>query len=464
MSGAAATLVPPGKTPEQVAAKAILDRVKALEDATGNFAAFKTELEAIKTLADSFKGFDPKLLNQEIEKIKAGQASVREAIRRSKGGFYVSGIEDYTKQFSMVRACIAVKTRNWENAGFEKEIISQARAKAGHIIGQDSAGGSFVPDQVIPDIIEAIYTNSVLIALEGSGTTRVSVLDGLTGTPARIGKFDGGCIAYWIGEQDKYIESQVKTGNISLTPKKLGILTRLTDEMQRFASPAFENLLRKDMQRAAAKKIDYTMLYGLGNENQPRGLAYAQNFNQFAAQNKLPYDAAVITDAAGGELDFDGLMEMQGVLEDQDIEANETFAFISHHRYFRRLKQLKTSNFSGQTTEKPYLIGLPMLTDERLRALIGDWDGTTQIPTTNKPGKSLNWATTSNTLKFTDVVGGNWSEALFGRWSGTEIVDDGGTGDGFINDQTYVKMRTYCDAGFRQEKALVWCPDAQARP
>lgn len=442
---------------EKEAAKRILD---TLEELKTKVPEHTKELEAIKTELEKFKGLDGKKVLDALESLKAGQAATQEAIRRSTGGFYVPGIEEYGKKFSMVRALIAVKTGDWSKAGLEKEIFDQTRNKAGHIVGQDSAGGFWVPDQVIPDIIAAIYTRSVMVGLEGSGQTRVSVIDGLTGIPAKIPKFDGGMIAYWIGEQDKYAESQTKSGNVTMTPKKLGVLTRLTDEMQRFSSPGFENLLRTDMQRAAAKKLDWTVLFGSGTENMPRGIMSLKDIQVFSAESG---NTTVPANPAGAELTFDGLMEMQGLLEDNDIDINDSFAIISATRYFRRLKQLKILNFSAQATGNPYLLGVPMLTDEKLTSIIGDWDKTTQIPTTNRPGASLGWANPQANALNGDVVAANWSEVVLGRWSGVEITNDGGTGDGFINDQTYVKMRLYIDLGYRLEKAIVVCPDAKMR-
>ena len=459
---------------EKDVAKQILSNVDNMSKSVGEVVK---DLTAMKEKVDGLEKLDVAKFIQEFEKLRASHESVIKAIRTSKSGLYIPGIGDEKKKFSLLKAMIAVKTGKWDQAGYEKEVMDQAaKTKESHVIGIDSQGGFFVPDQVIPEVIGAIYAASVLVSLDGDGVTRVSVLDGLMGIPCKIPKFKSGMIAYFIGEEDDYVESAVKAGNITLTPKKLGVLARITNEMQRFSSFGFENMLRRDFIKAAAKKIDHTVLYGTGTDNMPKGVfnfINAANLAQadrnaypsvqvYKAEDSSLWNGSAVANSAGGELDFDDLMEMQGALEDIAIAPDNTFATIAAPRYFRRLKQLKILNFNGQTTGQPYLLGVPMLTDAKLRDLIGDYGKHTQMPSQQKAGASLGWTSTS-AAKFGDVAMGNWGEVVFGRWSGIEIEDDGGKGQYFINDETLIKLRMFCDVSMRHEQSIVVCPDAQMK-
>lgn len=463
----------------QEAAKAFLSNVSELTKSVPKM------IEDIKALKESgierFKDLEPDKVIKTMEELQAGYEQIRTQIGKSEtGGIYLPGLYDYNqkmgvKRFSILRTIVGVKSGGSQaafekvKAGYEWEVMSQIKnsidglAVAG--IGED--GGFFIPDQVIADLIQQIFTRSKFIDLSGEGETRVTVIDGLVGGKVTIPKFDGGVIAYWVGENDDFVASKANVGNVTMTPKKMGILTKLTDEMRKFASFGFENLLRRDMVRAASKEADRTLLYGSGSENEPRGVVNIPGTKVFRAEDGQLFDrddpALTSGDWQGGELDFDGLDEMRGALEDQDLEIDESYAYGSAPRYFRRLKQLKVSNFATQTTEKPYLLGSPMLRDETLRNLIGDFAKTTQIKSKQVPGASLGTPTTNVNLKYGDVFGANWSEVLFGRWSGMEVVDDGGTGADFIRDVTNVKLRLYADVGHRQEKGIVICPDAQMR-
>lgn len=407
-------------------------------------------------------GDDVKKVMAEYEKMRAMVETMQETLRTKKGALWFPGVEDAGKKFNLLRLCGAMKRGDPKKyAPYEMEVVDAAHAsmekqgmatRSGHVMWDDQSAGIWVPDQVIADVIGPIYTQSVFVALDAStGKTRVSVIDGLTGNPVKIPEFEGGMIAYWIGEEDNYAESKTKSGNLTMTPKKLGVLTRITEEMMNLASPAFDAFMRRDMVRAAAKKLDYTVPYGTGTANMPMGLKNNPKIAKFYAET----GTGTVGAGNGGELDFDKLMELQGVMEDTDVQIEPSYATISSPRYFRRLKKAKVLNFSGQTTGQPYLLGAPFLSDSRLRDLIGDFDRTTQIPSNLTVGTA--------TSRCGDVFAGNMSEIVVGRWSGIQLLDDQGQGTGFISDQRYVKMRMWADVQVRQPKAIRHVPDAYAR-
>lgn len=464
---------------EQELAKQIHDSVSSLNKGV---TALKEDITSMKQEITELKTLDTASVLEEFEKLKAQNEKTMEAIRNnSNNPGFIPGLEDkkVSDKFSMTRCLIAVKTGNWKNAGFEKEIIDIATKSAGQVIGVQSDGGFFVPDQVIADVITGFYAKSAFINLDGEGNTRVSVLDGLFGIPVKIPKFMGGVIAYWIGEEDDYVMSKAQVGNVTATPKKLGTLIRLTNEMQRFPSYGFETLLRNDMTRAMAKKADWTIIYGSGTADMPRGIMNMISATKIAAgvaAGRAPESVQVFNAATGAmwdgsdiadwdiaELNYDGLDEMRGALEDNNIDLESSFATMAAPRYFRRLKQLKVKNFDGQSSDQPYLLGIPMLTDNKLQDIIGQFGRTTQLASAQKPGASIGGITDETALKSGDVICGNWNEVIFGRWSGIEIEDDKGEGTGFIKDQTYIKTRMYADVMMRHEASLVVCPNARTK-
>lgn len=441
-------------------AKTMSDRIKAVEAAT-----------------KQFEGVNITNVLTEIEKLKSGQERVASMIRtNSRHPAYVPGLEDPTeaKKFSVLRLCNASKI-GWEKAGamFEKEVCeaAQARLKAAGAIGDDKLGGFWVPDQVIPDVIAAIYARSVFFNLGADGSTRVSTLDGLTGGNVKIPKVTGGMVAYWVGEEEEPAESMDQAGDITLNPKKLMMLLKLTDSMRRFGGFGFEQLLRNDMINAAAEKFDYTVPYGNGSADQPRGILGTNGIKIYSAQSGkygvLGTDALggaqFQADWAGADLSFDVLDQMQLALEEDKIRLGPSYATILAPRSLAWLRELKVDNYSAQTTNRPYLLGLPVLSDARLTDIIGAWDKTPQISTSLKPGASISAPTTSVVTKHTDVFKGNLAEVVVGRWSGIEIEDDNGRGPGFKSDHIYVKMRMYADIGIRQPRAIIVCPDAKVR-
>ncbi len=467
-----------GIKPEQEVARRLLANVENLGK---NYESLVGEVNKIQGDLKKFDGFDPSTIDikgaiGEFEKTKAVIEQMKADRRRSAGTSRIPGLAAEAKNFSMIRAMSAIKSGDWSRAGFEQEVFAAARTKA-QAMGIDSAGGYFIPDEVIEDVIAAIYTQSALINLSGEGTTRVSVLDGLNGGTVKVPKFLGGVVAYWIGESDEYAESQTKVGDMMMTPKKLGVLVRMTQEMRTYASYGFESLLRTDMIRAAAKVLDKSILYGSGTAHSPRGVVNAVNAANIAkgdlkafpsvqvydAAAKAAWNGASVTDNQSKDnaaLDFDGMDNMIAMLEDNDVVADNSAAFLAHPKFFRKVKQLRVENYNAQTSGQPYLLGAPRLPDARLTDIIGNFAKTTQIATNNKAGESVGWTGSSN-AGHTDVFYGNWNEVVLGRWGGIEIEDDGGRGKGFTSDQTYMKMRLYVDVGFRHDQSIAVCPNAK---
>lgn len=436
--------------------------------------SMKTVTETVEKLKAEGQesSISTKSVTDKYESIKAQIEQIQGTIRSRRDHLHFSGIEDCAPKFNLLRLCAAVRLNRSapeKIAPFEMEVVKNARkalessgsmeamVRAGHVAWDDVSGGIWVPDQVLPDVIQPIYTQSALIALTPeTGQTSVSVIDGLTGGTVKIPEFQGGMIAYWIGEEDDYVETVSKSGNIQFSPKKLGVLTRITQEMLNLASPAFDAFMRRDMIRAAAKKLDYTLMYGTGTANMPIGITMHPRIKKFLASTvatatKAAFDASP---GNGAELTFDSLMEMKGAIEDDDVVPDTSETFVSHPRYFRRLRQQKIEYYSAQTSGNGYLLGMPFISNERLMSIIGKFVTSTQIPTTK---------TFNSVSKFTDVLYGNLGEYILGRWGGLQIVDDGGEGTGFIRDQMYIKMRMWCDAECRQPRAILHCPDAKAR-
>ena len=114
-------------------------------------------IDRVKTLVadvDELKTLDLAKVVVEVDKIRAGQEKMVTALRSSKRGLYVPGVED--EEFSMLKAFVAIRTNNWKHAMAEKELLDAVREKHGETlkatsgsqnVGDDTLGGYFVPAQ-----------------------------------------------------------------------------------------------------------------------------------------------------------------------------------------------------------------------------------------------------------------------------------------------------------------------------
>tara|TARA_R110002096_G_scaffold97208_3_gene216576 strand:- start:3863 stop:5350 length:1488 start_codon:yes stop_codon:yes gene_type:complete len=463
--------------------KKFSDRIKAVEG-------------SLKADGHDISLMDKSVIEDEFEKLRAQNERVIRGIQNSKRGAYFPGIEDEAKRFSVVKTLAACAKKDWTGAEHEKECIEEAMAAREKATGQAasdlSRGGGFIADQLIPDVIGPMYTKSAFIAMDGDGETRVTVLDGLPGGRVTIPQFHGGMQAYWMGEEDSFTTSTSKVSDVHMDLKKIGVMARMTDTMIKFASYGFDNLLRKDMIKALVKKVDYTIPYGSGSANMPRGIAnWSTGGHQAAGTDNagndvgpgvkvynagtglsMTYAEAMTLSAGagfvGGEIDFDSLSLMKLMFEEDDVDTNAgSFAWVAAPRYWDRLKRIKTDNYASQTTGQPYLVGLPVLPDARVSDLVGPFGRMNQIATNSAPGgagaATAVFGGASTTAKFSGIFGGDFSEFIFGRGSGIEIEDDGGVGTGFSTDSTYLKLRMYADQMIRDPRAIGFCPDVRVR-
>ena len=422
----------------------------------------KEIIASYKAVSDVLDGIDLKDILKRIDEIKAGQETLKDQIRKDRGGLYIPGIEDEGKDFNLCKA-IAGAATNWamHKDTKEHEVMVQATDVAKNVAGIDSEGGWFVPDQIIPDVIEALYEDSVFLSLDATtGRTRVSLITGLTGAKIRIPKFESGMIAYWIGEKVPYTASEPSTAVVTMDPKKLGLLTTMTDEMATRASFGFDSLLRNDFRRVAAAEIDRVIPYGTGTNFEPRGVINDPNISQFYFETNNT--TAPSGTPQGKRVNWTSMNMMMLALENAKIRLNNSAAWISSPSYFRDIANLRVFNYNTQDVEGaepgPYLAGLPPLTMRALSDLLGDFAKTTMIPA----NRTVSNTTPGNATTYTDLFFGNWSECIVGRWGGVEILTDQGlAGQNWFSDLRSIKMRMYMDVAFRHVEAILYARDCR---
>ena len=169
-----------------------------------------------------------------------------------------------------------------EAAAFEIEASEAAAAKLGRqsrgitipqdvlrrdlTVGVASAGGNLVATDLDAGSFIDLLRNAS--ALDQAGAT---VLTGLTGNVA-IPRQSGAATAYWVAESGAPTESQQTVDQVSLTPKTVAAYTDYSRRLMLQSSIDVENMVRSDLARVLALKIDLAGLYGTGSSGEPLGL------------------------------------------------------------------------------------------------------------------------------------------------------------------------------------------------
>jgi HK97 family phage major capsid protein/HK97 family phage prohead protease len=167
-------------------------------------------------------------------------------------------------------------------AAFEIEASDAAAAKLGRqsrgitipqdvlrrdlTVGAATGGGNLVATELDAGSFIDLLRNAS--ALDQAGAT---VLTGLTGNVA-IPRQSGAGTAYWVAESGSPTESQQTVDQVSLTPKTVAAFTDYSRRLMIQSSIDVENMVRSDLARVLALKIDLAGLYGTGSNGEPLGL------------------------------------------------------------------------------------------------------------------------------------------------------------------------------------------------
>ncbi|SRR5579885_1165668 len=344
-------------------------------------------------------------------------------------GVSLPGVEDEKEKFSFGKAIRAIKLRNWDGAGFEKEIFEQAWTKVMGT-GSGSLGGYWVPQQFLTDVIERLVAETTVIK---AGAT---VLNDLQGSPVILPKISGGSTAYWVSQGSSITGSDMTAAQVTMTPHELAALVKLNNQLLLLSPLSVDNMVRNDIVTQTSLLADITALRGDGQSATPYGIANTANI------------LTVAIGTTGGPFTFDVASNMVNKLEMANA-LRGNLAFISNPKTWNQLRKFKVLQYSGDTAGLPLI--LPM-TNQQLRDTLG-WDflSTTQIPInlTKSTGHDL-----------TEVYFANWAELLIGMWGGAEIKLSEETSDAFEKNQTWVRIITLMDFAVRHEQSFCLCNDA----
>jgi HK97 family phage major capsid protein len=311
-------------------------------------------------------------------------------------------------------------------AGLEKSIEKAMAA------GDPTAGGFLVPVEFSQDVIELLRATGVVRSL---GPTTMPMTSGSVKVP----RITSGSSASYVGENTNIAKSQVGTGQLTLTFKKLAVLVPISNDLLRYSAPSADGIVRDDAVRAMGAREDLAFIRGDGMSGTPAGLkTWINAANKFAAQSDT---LANITTDLGNcmKLVMDQnitLIMQQGATGSVDVRPGWIFS----PRTWKRLTTVQTTT------------GAYAFRDEMLRGTLWGFPFrvTTQVPS------NLGTGTHS------EIYFGAFAHAVIGESLGL-IVDasqDAAYHDGnnvvaaFSQDQTVIRVMAEHDFALRHDGAF----------
>lgn len=222
---------------------------------------------------------------QEEKSLSEFQAMLLEKKTSQPISFSVDASPKEKRNYSLVRAIRAADQKDWSKAGFEMEISqelakTQKRQPKGFFVpdwgwqtrtvstaagATYGAGSNIVPEDYRGDrFIDALISTSIL------GQVGATVLNGLQGNVA-IPKISTSTAAAFIAEGGSVGNSEPDFAQVTMTPKLLANKVSVTRELMIQSDPSVEQLIRNNMVRIFAAKIDNVALKG-GGSNEPTGI------------------------------------------------------------------------------------------------------------------------------------------------------------------------------------------------
>lgn len=358
-------------------------------------------------------------------------------------------------KYSYLRALQAQVSKDWSKAGFEREVsatIAQHMGKstegffipgdlpfcpseehlrawqmmstqgrvhlrAPYLVGTAGQGGNLVQTSLLYENFIEVLRNQLVTAILGA-----RYLTGLVGNidiPRQITQTG----TYWVAEAGAPTEAEGTFDKVSLRPKTIGALSKMSRLMLLQATPSIEMLARQDLLAVLALAIDLAACSGSGSSNQPTGIV-----NQSGV-------GSVVGGTNGANLTFDHLIQLKYATKFANAPQGAA-AFAMNSKTVGYLSTLKASTGSylwdpqgGLTAGSPDRVkGSPYAESQQLRS-------------------TLTKGSSSGICS--ELIYGNWQELFIGMWGVTEIMLNPYDATGFTTGDVLVRAFQTCDIGVR---------------
>lgn len=423
---------------------------------------------------------NPELARLHIEggsTIEQARAAFLEALDKNAprttpvGGASVDLTEGEKREFSYMRAVRALISQDWKEAGFERSVSnelakqlgrdssgtsfflpnnlpfapneehlrawqmlsSQGRAgvpqlRAPYQVGTAVQGGNLVQTQLLYDNFIEVLRNQLVTAALGA-----RYLTGLVGN-VDIPRQTGQTGTYWVAESGAPTEAEATFDKVSLRPKTIGALSKMSRLMLLQATPAIEMLARADLMAVLGLGIDLAALSGSGVSNQPTGIV-----NQSGV-------LSVVGGTNGANLSFDHLISLKYATKYANAPQGAA-AFAMNSKAVGYLSSQKAS--TGQYLWEPQG-GLTAASPDRVKG--SPYAESQQLRSTLTKGTATGICS--------ELIYGNWQELFIGMWGVTEIALNPYDSTGFTTGDVFLRAFQTCDIGVRHAASFAVMSDA----
>lgn len=237
------------------------------------------------------------------------KANVAEALKAApKGGnpaekILDNGVErtksdhDKAVDFGSYIRCLAAARNDKERAvkvakmwGYDSvaEKLEASLQKA-MSAGDPTGGGFLVPPEFSTNVIELLRATAVVRSLNPMTMP-------MSNGSLKVPRITSGVTASYVGENTNIAKSEMQTGQLTLSFKKLAALVPISNDLLRYSSPSADSVVRDDAVRSLSSREDQAFLRDDGTSGTPKGLKnWINGSNKFNANSSVSL-ANVTTD------------------------------------------------------------------------------------------------------------------------------------------------------------------------
>lgn len=307
-----------------------------------------------------------------------------------------------------------------------------------------AAGGALVPPPVFGEPIALLRNQEVF--LKAGARVIPFPASGRAVWP----RFTGATTGYWLGSgvNDRTItNSEPTTGDLVLHAKKLGVLVHVPNELFRFPTVSVEQVVREDMMKTAALKMDRAFLEGVGSATEPKGIINYDSINAHTA-------GTVGVD--GNTIEPEDILEMISEVEEQNLDFGcwvmraRMYAQLGNKRadavaagdgkgmfLFNVLRSGQQGTYSAEQPGTGMLEGYPVLKSNQVSRL-------------REKGAATN---------LTYILGGDFSKYLVAMSGVAEFMITNLGDTNFAQDRSSLRLIFWCDGVPTYQEAFVLCDD-----
>jgi len=258
-------------------------------------------------------------------------------------------------------------------------------------------------------------------------------------------RMTGATSAYWVGSgvNDRTLTaSEPTTGDVVMNVKKLAVLVKIPNELFRFPTVSVEQIIRADMMRSAALKMDKAFLEGTGSAFEPKGLINYAGINAYTAST---------VGANGNTFEPEDIHRVIGTIEEQNVEFK---TWVGRPLFYAGLANRRADAVSAGDKKGMFLFNA--LRDQgnnnggALNNSTGKLEGYDFLKT-NQVSKTRTKGSASD---LTYLLGGNFDQVLVALSGVMEFAVTALGDTPFTADQSWIRCITWCDLGVRHEEAF----------